>query len=85
MQDLCAILHRDEFNYIKLKLEECESNNHWYYVHSRLIPQPVWESLVEEGLFIHSNKDYTYVCKSQNKEKAIEQMPLNPPDTARLN
>jgi len=71
-------LYVDEANYIFDKLKECEEYGNMYYVHSKSINIITQKLLETNELFVYNNteNDYTYVCKQQNKNIALEQMPL---------
>ncbi len=74
------ILHRDECLYIQDKLEECEENEHVYYIHSKGITKEQRRYLVDMGLFVYRGTGYTYVCRKENEIESIEAMPLKPKD-----
>lgn len=73
------IMIRDEAQYILDKLDICEKNDHLYYVHSKNIDKTVLALLEKDDIYVYKGNDYIYVCRNNNKEMAIEQMPLNPP------
>jgi hypothetical protein len=74
-------LTRDETSYVLDTLQRCEGEGHFYYVHSRYVSDSVKKRLEGEDLFVHREPyTYTYVCRKENKEQAVAQMPTHHKD-----